>query len=131
MLYYDEDEDNSSEYLTQSEWTTMALKEYAREYGRENPNKAWISTPLDTWEKNPHYHGPKVPHPEDDYPGDDDPISIQEWAKKESEEVEFFRELEKDYGNDSNGFENDDTVLILAGGFGKSIEGYDKLDNPF
>lgn len=43
-----------------------ACKEYARNYGYDHPELAWILTPFDTWEPNPAYRGPKVPHPEDE-----------------------------------------------------------------
>src|SRR5262245_6333315 len=43
-----------------------AMREYAREVGRQFPERAWISTPLDSWERNPFYTGPEVPHPEAD-----------------------------------------------------------------
>jgi hypothetical protein len=43
-----------------------ACKEYARNYGSDHPERAWILTDFDTWERNPFYSGPKVPHPEDD-----------------------------------------------------------------
>jgi hypothetical protein len=46
----------------------MAFKEYARNAGAERPEQAWILTPWDTWEPNPHYRGPAVRHPEDDRP---------------------------------------------------------------
>ena len=48
-----------------------ACKEYARNYGSDRPERAWILTDFDTWERNPFYSGPKVPHPEDDYYGDE------------------------------------------------------------
>lgn len=41
-------------------------REFARNAGAETPSAAWILAPSDTWMKNPHYHGPPVPHPEDD-----------------------------------------------------------------
>ena len=41
-----------------------ACREYAANYGMDNPDVAWVATPWDTWESNPHYHGPAVPHPE-------------------------------------------------------------------
>lgn len=41
-----------------------AAREYARNAGADNPQKAWILTPWDTWEANPSYSGPAVPHPE-------------------------------------------------------------------
>ncbi len=38
----------------------------ARVLGAEKPEAAWILTDRDVWHKNPYYHGPAVPHPEDD-----------------------------------------------------------------
>jgi hypothetical protein len=52
--------------MSDGEYYSMAFKEYAREHGRENPDQAWINTPMDTWEPNPFYRGPPVRHPEDD-----------------------------------------------------------------
>lgn len=43
-----------------------AMGEYAAVVGAEEPNRAWILTDYDVWVRNPHYHGPAVPHPEDD-----------------------------------------------------------------
>lgn len=43
------------------------LREFARNAGAEQPDRAWILTPWDTWEPNPFYSGPPVRHPEDDY----------------------------------------------------------------
>lgn len=43
-----------------------ARAEYARNAGADDPSRCWILTPWDTWEKNPHYRGPAVRHPEDD-----------------------------------------------------------------
>ena len=45
---------------------TDACREYACNVGADHPERAWILTDYDTWERNPHYHGPAVPHPEDD-----------------------------------------------------------------
>lgn len=42
-----------------------ACVEQARNEGRESPDRAWIWTFMDTWERNPFYAGPPVPHPED------------------------------------------------------------------
>lgn len=38
-----------------------ACREYAANCGSD---RAWVLTPFDTWEPNPHYRGPRVPHPE-------------------------------------------------------------------
>ena len=43
-----------------------ACKEFARNVGADHPDRAWILTDFDTWERNPYYSGPPVPHPEDD-----------------------------------------------------------------
>ncbi len=43
-----------------------AAREYAYNAGMDDPKRAWILTPWDSWEPNPHYAGPKVPHPEAD-----------------------------------------------------------------
>jgi len=43
-----------------------ACREYARNVGHERPDQAWILTDYDTWQKNPFYVGPPVPHPECD-----------------------------------------------------------------
>ena len=51
-----------------------AVKEYARNYGEEHQDKEWVSTPWDTWEKNPFYTGKPGRHPEDDHYGEDDAI---------------------------------------------------------
>lgn len=42
----------------------FAMQEHAYNAGIDNPNQAWILTPMDAWYANPHYHGEKVPHPE-------------------------------------------------------------------
>ena len=52
--------------MTNAEHTRMAVLEYAREHGREQTQRAWILSPFDTWEPNPAYRGPPVPHPESD-----------------------------------------------------------------
>jgi hypothetical protein len=41
-----------------------ARREYARNAGHDNPESPWILTPWDTWERNPAYQGPPVPHPD-------------------------------------------------------------------
>jgi hypothetical protein len=40
-------------------------KEFAREVGRDAPDRAWILTPHDSWYRNPFYTGPEERHPED------------------------------------------------------------------
>jgi len=41
-----------------------ACREFARNYGATRPELAWVLTDFDTWERNPFYSGPPVPHPE-------------------------------------------------------------------
>ncbi len=53
--------------MSQGEYMSAALRQYAGAYGEVDPDRAWILTPFDTWERNPHYVGPPVRHPEDDY----------------------------------------------------------------
>lgn len=57
-----EQEDRDFHYSSSQEWD----REEARWIGQENPDRAWICTGNDVWHKNPYYHGPEVPHPEDD-----------------------------------------------------------------
>jgi hypothetical protein len=38
-----------------------AMREYARNVGMEQPDREWINTPLDSWEKNPFYTGEPGP----------------------------------------------------------------------
>ena len=54
------------EAMTQGEYMRAAINQYAGAYGAEDPKRAWILTPFDTWERNPYYKGPPVRHPEDD-----------------------------------------------------------------
>lgn len=43
-----------------------AMREYAWNVGGEERfiNRAWILTDYDVWVANPHYRGPKQPHPD-------------------------------------------------------------------
>jgi hypothetical protein len=41
-----------------------AVREFARNYGYDHPDQAWVLHDFDVWERNPFYHGPPVPHPE-------------------------------------------------------------------
>jgi hypothetical protein len=52
--------------LTDAQWRTEAVGQYAAVYGAERRDAAWILSPFDTWERNPSYNGPAQPHPEDD-----------------------------------------------------------------
>jgi len=52
------------EPLTQGEYLTMAVREYAAAHGAEDPTREWILSPFDTWEPNPFYKGERHPDPE-------------------------------------------------------------------
>lgn len=51
----------NEEFATQGE----AYREWVNNAGQDRPEAAWILTAWDTWEANPSYTGPAVPHPED------------------------------------------------------------------
>jgi len=57
----------AQEALTQGEWTSLAVAQYAGAYGEGAPDREWILSPFDTWERNPYYQGPPGRHPEDHY----------------------------------------------------------------
>ena len=56
-------------------YMAAAVRDYVLVTGRERPASQWISSPVDTWHKNPFYGGPDQPHPEDD-----------DWRYEEDEE---------------------------------------------
>ena len=78
MLDYGYDEEREAalaqDAMTQGEYMSAALAQYAAAYGEADPTRAWVLTPYDTWERNPYYQGPPVRHPEDDQDayGDDE-----------------------------------------------------------
>ena len=45
-----------------------ANEEMKQIFGMENPDKQWVLTDYDVWERNPFYSGPEQQHPEDDTP---------------------------------------------------------------
>lgn len=55
-----------------------ARAEYAANAGAEDRGHQWVLTPWDTWERNPHYHGPEQVHPEsycdDDFEPGEHPV---------------------------------------------------------
>ena len=53
------------DYYDQLATRTDACREYARNIGMDHPDRPWVLTDWDTWERNPFYHGVPVPHPED------------------------------------------------------------------
>jgi hypothetical protein len=48
--------------------TQEANEEMRQIFGMENPDKQWILTDFDSWERNPFYSGPEQQHPEDSTP---------------------------------------------------------------
>jgi hypothetical protein len=40
-------------------------------FGMENPDRQWILSDYDVWERNPFYSGPEQQHPEDNTPSDE------------------------------------------------------------
>jgi len=62
MYHPHEIEDREFTYSTDAEWDRAE----AHDLGASNPERAWVLTDRDVWHANPYYHGPKVPHPEDD-----------------------------------------------------------------
>jgi hypothetical protein len=66
-----------NESLSQGAYMRAAVNEYARNHGEMNRDRAWILSPFDTWEANPYYRGPAMPHPEDAMAMDaDDPALL-------------------------------------------------------
>lgn len=63
---------------------TMAdsVREYASNAGEDSPDRPWILSPMDTWEKNPHYSGPPVRHPED--PTEEEEDSLRGYSNQEA-----------------------------------------------
>lgn len=55
----------AEEAMSEGEYLSAAVRQYAAAYGEQEPAKPWILSPFDTWERNPYYNGPPVPHPED------------------------------------------------------------------
>jgi hypothetical protein len=47
--------------------------EFARNYGMDHPDQAWLLHDWDVWAANPFYTGPKVPHPESEPEGEEAP----------------------------------------------------------
>lgn len=49
---------------------TGAMNEWALVVGQDRPDRAWLLSDYDVWVVNPHYTGPRQPHPEDYDDGD-------------------------------------------------------------
>lgn len=70
-----------------------AIREFAFNVGRDQPDREWISTPYDTWERNPFFTGRPGRHPEDDSDLFNDP----EWiAHIEADRAEYEAAQEAD-----------------------------------
>ena len=54
-----------------------AIEEQRQIFGMENPDKQWILSSWDTWEKNPFYQGEEQQHPEDD-------ATHEEWLENQA-----------------------------------------------
>lgn len=61
------DDAMAQEHMTQGEYMSEALAQYARAHGEAEPEREWILSPYDTWHRNPFYRGPRGRHPEDDF----------------------------------------------------------------
>lgn len=48
-----------------SSYLQEAVGEYTRNHGHDQPEREWILSPFDTWEKNPWYTGKPGRRPED------------------------------------------------------------------
>lgn len=58
-----------------------SLREFGFNAGMDNPTHAWLLDPRDVWVRNPFYHGPPQPHPEDDCQHLDEGITPEPEAK--------------------------------------------------
>lgn len=63
---YGYEEESFSDSLSDSQWRSAAVQQWAADRGQLRPDLAWIISPFDTWEPNPFYVGPRQPHPDDD-----------------------------------------------------------------
>jgi hypothetical protein len=89
MSWFDDDyerEREESHLATPSE----SVAEWARNYGAEVPDRAWLLHDWDVWVANPFYSGPAVKHPEADEPvdTDGDMNRAPEWSGFDSPEMD-------------------------------------------
>jgi hypothetical protein len=68
LMFLPQDEEAYWEMMNPTPLATPAdaLREFAANAGRENPDWAWLLHDWDVWVANPFYQGPPVRHPEDD-----------------------------------------------------------------
>jgi hypothetical protein len=73
------------------------IAEQVQIFGAEMPDRQWILSGWDTWERNPYYHGEEQQHPEDDMPHEEW-LEHQEWLANMKKEVRV--EKVEEVGND-------------------------------
>ena len=66
------------------------IAEQVQIFGAEMPERQWILTGWDTWERNPFYHGEEQQHPEDD-------LSHEEWEDHQIYLAEMKNEISHYY----------------------------------
>jgi hypothetical protein len=66
-----------------------AVRQWAWAYGEERLDCEWILSDYDSWERNPHYTGPKGRHPED-YSDYDDHVVPDSSVKEVYSNEELF-----------------------------------------
>lgn len=54
----------ATDAMTQGEYLQAAVAQYAAAHGAHAPEREWILSPFDTWERNPYYRGPRTECPE-------------------------------------------------------------------
>ena len=74
---------------------TESLDEFAHNAGMDNPNQCWLLDSRDVWVRNPFYHGPNQPHPEDDF---SEPVQSDSYAERTKFNAQF-----EEWRGDSNG----------------------------
>ena len=70
----------------------QALREWAWVVGAERLDQQWLLTDYDSWEPNPHYHGPDQGHPEDQCYDED--LSHDQTKNLSQDEIDYY--LDKD-----------------------------------
>lgn len=53
-----------------------AIRDWAAFEGAFHTDTQWLLSNMDSWVRNPHYHGPEQPHPECDCDDDGNPIAF-------------------------------------------------------
>lgn len=55
----------------------QAVREWAWVVGAEVPDRQWLLSDYDSWERNPHYRGPDQGHPEEKIKADNKTTTIR------------------------------------------------------